>query len=294
MIRSMTAYARRLRPVPGGVLCWELRSINHRFAEISVHLPDDLRSLELAVRERLALSLKRGKIECGLRLQKGMVQGNADSASPELRVNEELVRQLLQTSQRINSWAENPAPLNTLDLLRWPGVLQTPEPKEELIAGEALTLLDESIGELVEARAREGAKIMAVIEQRCLAMQAIIAQMGRQLPAILARLRTRLSGRFAELSIELDPARLEQEMLILIQKIDVDEELERLSMHVHEVSRLLQDDEPVGRRLDFLMQELNREANTLGSKSVDAETSRAAIDLKVIIEQMREQIQNVE
>ncbi|MEO7558437.1 MAG: YicC/YloC family endoribonuclease [Gammaproteobacteria bacterium] len=294
MIRSMTAYARRLRPAPGGVLCWELRSINHRFAEISVHLPDDLRGLESAVRERIALSLKRGKIECSLRLQKAMAPSGADSTSPELRVNEALVKQLLQAARRINGWSENPAPLNALDLLRWPGVLQTPELPEELIAGEALALLDEAIGELVGARAREGAKIAAVIEQRCLAMQDIVAQMGRQLPAILARLRARLSGRFTELSIELDPARLEQEMLILIQKIDVDEELERLSMHVHEVRRLLHEDEPVGRRLDFLMQELNREANTLGSKSVDTETSRAAIDLKVIVEQMREQIQNVE
>jgi uncharacterized protein (TIGR00255 family) len=294
MIRSMTAFARQLRAVPGGVLCWELRAINHRFAEISVHLPEDLRSLEAAVRERVALSLKRGKIECSLRFQKALAQGTTGNTSAELRINQELVNQLLQAARQINSLADHAAPLNALDVLRWPGVVQAAEIKEELLASEALALLDDTIKELVEVRTREGAKIMAVIAQRCHTLQDVIMQVRQQLPTILAHLRAKLTGRFVELSIDLDPTRLEQEMLILIQKIDVDEELERLSMHVDEVSRLLQDDEPVGRRLDFLMQELNREANTLGSKSVDTETSRAAIDLKVIIEQMREQIQNIE
>lgn len=294
MIRSMTAFARQLRPVSGGVLCWELRSINHRFAEISVHLPEDLRNLETAVRERVALSLKRGKIECSLRLQKAVAQYAPGNSSVELRINDELVNQLLRASQQISALVKNAAPLNTLDILRWPGVVQAAEIKEDLLASEALALLDDAIKELVEARTREGAKIMAVITQRCEAMQDVIVQVRQQLPSTLARLRAKLTSRFTELSIELDPARLEQEMLILIQKVDVDEELERLAMHVDEVTRLLWEDEPVGRRLDFLMQELNREANTLGAKSVDTETSRAAIDLKVIIEQMREQIQNIE
>lgn len=294
MIRSMTAFARQPRPASGGVLCWELRSINHRFAEISVHLPEDLRGLETAVRERVALSLKRGKIECSLRFQKAIAQHTTENSNIELRINEDLVKQLLQAARQINSLADHAAPLNALDVLRWPGVVQAAEIKEELLTSEALALLDDTINELLAARAREGTKIMAVIAQRCQAMQDVVAQVRRQLPSILTSLRAKLTGRFTELSIELDPARLEQEMLILIQKIDVDEELERLSMHIDEVSRLLQDDEPVGRRLDFLMQELNREANTLGSKSVDTETSRAAIDLKVIIEQMREQIQNIE
>lgn len=294
MIRSMTAFARQPRQVSGGVLCWELRSINHRFAEISVHLPEDLRSLETAVRERVAMSLKRGKIECSLRFQKMTAPGITGNTSIELRINQELVDQLLRAARQINSLADHAAPLNALDVLRWPGVVQAAEIKEGLLASEALTLFDDTIEELLAARAREGAKIMSVIQQRCSVMQDVVTQVRRQLPVIQANLRAKLTGRFTELSIELDPARLEQEMLILIQKIDVDEELERLSMHIDEVSRLLQDDEPVGRRLDFLMQELNREANTLGSKSVDTETSRAAIDLKVIIEQMREQVQNIE
>ncbi|MEO5703323.1 MAG: YicC/YloC family endoribonuclease [Gammaproteobacteria bacterium] len=294
MIRSMTAFARQPRQVSGGILCWELRSINHRFTEISVHLPEDLRSLEPAVRERVALLLKRGKIECSLRLQKITAYSMAGNASAELRINDELINQLLRAAVQVDSLAENPAPLNAMDLLRWPGVVQTPEVKEGLLAGEALALLDDIIGELVEARAREGAKIKAVIEQRCHALQDVIVQVRHRLPTILAHLRAKLTNRFTELSIDLDPARLEQEMLILIQKVDVDEELERLTMHVDEVSRLLYENEPVGRRLDFLMQELNREANTLGAKSVDIETSRAAIDLKVIVEQMREQIQNIE
>ncbi len=294
MIRSMTAFARQPCQMPGGVLYWELRSINHRFTEIFVHLPEELRSLEPAIRERIALSLKRGKIECSLRLQKTAAREAMGNLITELRINEELVTQLLQATRQITGLIDNPAPVNALDVLRWPGVIQAAEVKEELLTNAALTSLDDMIRELLEARAREGAKIMAVVEQCCHAMQDVLAQVRRQLPTILAQLRTKLINRFTELSIEFDPLRLEQEMLVLIQKIDVDEELERLSMHVDEVSRLLQEDEPVGRRLDFLMQELNREANTLGAKSVDAETSRAAIELKVIIEQMREQIQNVE
>ncbi|MEW6352801.1 MAG: YicC/YloC family endoribonuclease [Pseudomonadota bacterium] len=293
MIRSMTAFARQHRQTQGGGLCWELRSVNHRFLEISLRLPDELHALELAVRERIAASLKRGKVECQLRFEPTSA-ALIDPAGVGLGVNLELVKHLVRAAREVGDLLDDAAPLNALEILRWPGVLKTANRGAEQLATEAMALLEDALGELIEARVREGAKMAAAIEQRCAAMLAIVEQVRLQLPSILAQLRARLTGRFAELNAEIDPTRLEQEMLILIQKMDVDEELERLAMHIQEVGRVLHEREPVGRRLDFLMQELNREANTLGAKSVDQETTRASIELKVLIEQVREQIQNIE
>lgn len=293
MIRSMTAFARQHRKTQDGVLCWELRSVNHRFLEISVHLPSELRSLEAAVRERIGALLKRGKIEAYLRFQALAGTAPAD-AERALHVNHALVKQLLGAVRQIAPLAEHAAPVNVLDLLRWPGVLETQEPDTEQTSMQALALLDDSLHELIAMRVREGEKIKALVEQRCSAMHAILGQVRHELPKIMASLRARLMNRFAELALELDPLRLEQEMLILIQKTDIDEEIERLEMHAKEICSLVHHHEPVGRRLDFLMQELNREANTLGAKSIGIETTRASLELKVIIEQMREQIQNIE
>jgi len=293
MMRSMTAFARQHRQVQGAVLYWELRSVNHRFLEVSLHLPEALRSLDMAARERIAATLKRGKVEAYLRLQDGAATGS--SAGGTLQVNDDLVQQLLHAARRVNNLLDIPAPLSALEVLRWPGVLLTQESgTDDSLGPAALALLDDVLEELVGVRVREGAKIAAHIEQRCAALRTLVAQLHAQLPATLAHLRARLVSRMAGLGDGLDPARLEQEMLLLIQKSDVDEELERLDMHVKEISRVLHEQEPLGRRLDFLMQELNREANTLGAKAADTETTRASIEMKVIIEQMREQVQNVE
>ncbi|MBI2779157.1 MAG: YicC family protein [Gammaproteobacteria bacterium] len=288
MIRSMTAFARQERSTEWGTLAWELRSINHRFLELSIRLPEDLRGLEPQTREHVALRLNRGKVECHLRFQP------ASLAPIELVLNKEFVSRLVQTSREVDRLLYSSAPVNSLDILRWPGALQAVEIDLGPVCEAALLLLDETLDSLAEARAREGARLKVVLEQRCDALSALVTQVRARLPEIRARFRERLASRLAEIKAELDPARLEQEMALLAQKIDVDEEMERLGSHVEEMRRTLNQNEPVGRRLDFLMQELNREANTLGSKSADIETTRASMEMKVLIEQMREQIQNIE
>jgi len=288
MIHSMTAFARQEGSGECGALGWELRSVNHRYLEISARLPDDFRVIEMPVRAQVAKHLNRGKVDCSLRFQA------AAGVSGEMAVNKELARQLSQASREVDALLYNPGPVSSMDILRWPGVLQTPALDLEAIHHEAMDLLELTLQELVETRAREGARLKEVIEQRLDAMEPIVAQVREQLPDLLAAHREKLHARLAELKAELDTSRLEQEMVFLAQRMDVDEELERLAGHIEEVRRVLGQDQPKGRRLDFLMQELHREANTLGSKSVAAETTRASVDLKVLIEQMREQVQNIE
>ncbi len=288
MIRSMTAFARQEQNTEWGALAWELRSINHRFLEASIRLPEELRGLEPQVRERVALRLHRGKVECHLRFQ------SASQTPAELVLNKEFVSRLVQASREVDRLLYSSAPVNSLDILRWPGALQAVETDLEPVCAAALLLLDETLASLAEARAREGARLQVMLEQRCDALSALVTQVRARLPEIRARFRERLANRLAEIKAELDPARLEQEMALLAQKIDVDEEMERLGSHVEEMRRTLNQSEPVGRRLDFLMQEFNRETNTLGSKSADIETTRASVEMKVLIEQMREQIQNIE
>jgi len=288
MIRSMTAFARQERSGEWGALGWELRSVNHRYLEISARLPEDFRVIEMPMRALVAKHLNRGKVDCSLRFQAAV------GVLGEMAVNRELARQLSQASREVDALLYNPGPVSSMDILRWPGVLQTPALDLEAIHHEAMDLLELALQELVETRAREGARLKEVIEQRLDAMEPIVAQVRERLPDLLAAQREKLQARLAELKAELDTARLEQEMVFLAQRMDVDEELERLSGHIEEVRRVLGQDQPKGRRLDFLMQELHREANTLGSKSVAAETTRASVDLKVLIEQMREQVQNIE
>jgi len=288
MIRSMTAFARQERQGEWGVLVWELRAVNQRYLELTVRLPDELKSLETAVRERATAGLGRGKVECALRYQPG-TQANAPFA-----INAALVQRLVQALRDVEAQMPSPAPVNALDLLRWPGVVEKPELDMQPLQVAALELFDAALIDLVEMRGREGQRLKELIEQRCATMSDLVQQARVRLPEVLTRQRDKLAARLAELALGADPGRLEQEMVIQAQKLDIAEEIDRLEGHIGEVRRIMGRPEAVGRKLDFLMQELNREANTLGSKSADAETTRISVDLKVLIEQMREQIQNIE
>ena len=288
MIRSMTAFARAEAETELGALAWELRSVNHRYLEIAPRLPEELRGLEPRVRERIGQALGRGKVDATLRLR----PATRDGATLDL--DQEMVERVGRACANIASQLGHIQPPNPLELLRWPGVLRETERDLAPLAEVAMTLLDQALAELTATREREGAQIHELLASRCAAMeQLVIAERGR-LPQVRARLREKLTARLAELRAQVDQDRLEQELVFLAQKMDVDEELDRLEGHITEVRRVLERPEPVGRRLDFLMQEFNREANTLGSKSADPETTRTAVELKVLIEQMREQVQNVE
>jgi len=251
-------------------------------------LPEDLRSLEPVVREHVGKRIKRGKLDATLRFK------SVPQADQPLEIDHELASKLSHVSREIDGMLYNAAPVNSFDVLRWPGVLVTPEQDFARIGEAALALLDAALDELMANREREGEKLKAIIEQRCAAMEEQVAAVRKRLPEVLQAVRERLQARLSELAGELDNDRVEQEIALLANKADVDEELDRLDTHIAEVRRVLAQDEPVGRRLDFLMQELNREANTLGSKSVDAALTQASVELKVLIEQMREQVQNIE
>jgi uncharacterized protein (TIGR00255 family) len=289
MIRSMTAFARQEGDGEWGALQLELRSVNHRYLEVNPRLPEELRQLEPMLRERIGRRLGRGKIDCTIRYQPPTA-----ATAGGVKVNTELVKQLSHASREVDSLIYNPAPVNSLEVLRWPGVLESAAVDMEQLRGAAMALLDAALQELDENRGREGEKLKTIILQRADSAAEVVTAVRQRLPEVLAAVRQRLNERLAELRQELDENRLEQEMVLQAQKLDVDEEMDRLETHLAEVRRVLERDEPVGRRLDFLMQELNREANTLGSKSADSETTKASVELKVLIEQMREQIQNIE
>ncbi|OYV75371.1 MAG: YicC family protein [Chromatiales bacterium 21-64-14] len=288
MICSMTAYARCERQEKAGLLAWELRSVNHRYLEMSLRIPDEFRGLENQARDAVKSALRRGKLDATLRFEP------APEMRPALSVDHELAARLVQISREVDGLLFNSAAVNSLDILRWPGVLQVTRPDLEPLHAHALALLQETLEDLVKSRAREGAQLRDVVLQRCDALEAFLPVVRQNLPAVLEGYRQRLHKRLAELDVGVDAGRLEQEVALVGQRMDVDEELDRLAMHLGEVRRVLAQDEAVGRRLDFLMQELNREANTLASKSVDGEVTRASVEMKVLIEQMREQIQNIE
>lgn len=288
MIHSMTAYARTTVETSLGVSTWELRTVNNRYLEQSLRLPEELRGLDPAIRERMAGRLSRGKVDCNLKLQ------SARAAADAMTVNVALATQIAGACERIQQLLPVSAPVSAMEVLRWPGVIEAQTIDVETANKVVLQSLDAALEELVATREREGARLEVLISARCEEIERIVNEVSARLPGIVERTRTRIQTKLAEVSAELDPNRVEQEMVIFAQKVDVAEELERLGVHIQEVRDVLKRKEPVGRRLDFLMQELNREANTLGSKSVDAETTRAAVDLKVLIEQMREQVQNVE
>jgi len=287
MVHSMTAFARAEHARDQGTLAWELRSVNHRYLEPHLRLPEALRDLEGAVREALRQGVSRGKIECTLRFSE-------DSAGRPLQVDRARAAQLVAAAETVASLIQQPAPLNPLEVLAWPGVLVADASDPQALNAQAMTLFEQALAELKAGRAREGAELARLINERLDAMSEEVATLRTLVPQMLATQRQKLLDRFADLRAELDPQRLEQEMVMLAQKSDVAEELDRLGTHVAEVRRVLASGGATGRRLDFLMQELNREANTLGSKAFDPRSTQAAVNLKVLIEQMREQVQNIE
>ena len=288
MIASMTGFARRETAGEWGTLVCELRSVNHRFLEAGFRLPDELRAAEGELRARLTRQLRRGKVDCTITYRRPQGAGSA------LEVDQVALERVLAAVHLVTRSLREPSALNALDVLRWPGVLREDGGSGEQLLAATYAVFGATLEELVAARAREGARLRELLEQRCTALEALVVGVRARLPEVQARMRTRLKERLAELTASVEPERLEQELALLLQRLDVDEELERLAGHISEVRRVIGAGEPAGRRLDFLMQELNREANTLSSKSQDLETTRSAVDMKVLIEQMREQVQNAE
>ena len=288
MLKSMTAFARVQNSESFGTLIWELRSVNSRYLDINCRLPEEFRAQEGRVRECINNRLRRGKIECTLRY---MPEQAADSS---IRINDPLVKSLLDACQQINTRLHQPSEINPVDILGWPGVVAEAEQDFKSIYESSERLLLDALDELIANREREGERMQQLIQERCAGMQGIVDAIRPQLPDIQQRYRAKLVARLEELQSGVDRDRLEQELVFLAQKMDVDEELDRLDAHLKELNDVMGREEAVGRRLDFLMQELNREANTLGSKSADISTTQASVELKVLIEQMREQIQNIE
>lgn len=289
MIYSMTAFARAQSQGKWGSLVCEMRSINHRYLEASVHLSEVVRVLEMPIRERIRELLKRGKIECSIRYQP-----SSAAEGSLFTVNTALVSELCKASETISGLLKESAPIYPTDILRFPGVLETKESDLSELESEVFKLLDKTIHDLVAARGREGEELKKTFLDRIELMQKELAKVRERLPAIMNEARERLNKRFTDAKVELDPTRLEQEMVMFAQKIDIAEEIDRTETHISEIRRILKQGGLVGRRLDFLMQELNREANTMGSKSVDPVVTHAAVEMKVLIEQVREQVQNVE
>ena len=288
MLHSMTGFARTTAEPETGPLTWELRAVNHRYLDLQFKLPDELRVHEQSLRKLVATKVRRGKVECALSISRDVDSG------ADIELNEELVRVLAARLEQVAEVLDDADDVNPMDVLRWPGVIRHREMDVEPLVAAATEAFAEALDALASMRASEGERIAAMIEARLKDISAISASVRARMPHVLEATREKQRERLAKLDIEADPERLEAELALVAQKLDVDEELDRLDSHVVEIRDAIARDEPVGRRLDFLMQELNREANTLGSKSGDAETTRAAVDLKVLIEQMREQIQNVE
>lgn len=288
MIRSMTAFARQDTQGDWGTLTCEIRTVNHRYLEPSFRLPEALRELENAFREQLRNQLKRGKVDVSMRLQ------TAESAAQSFEVSDDMARAVNEAANHVNRILDNPAHINALDVLRWPGVLSVKELDYSPARDAAAELFERTIADLVTVREREGERLRPLFEDRLATMGQLVNEVRERMPELLKAQEQQLRDRFEKARVELDPERVAQEMVMLAQKSDVAEELDRLAAHISEVSDTLTSDDAIGRRLDFLMQELNREANTLSSKSIDARVTRVAVDLKVLIEQMREQVQNIE
>ena len=290
MAYSMTAFARDETSDNAGTFIWELRSVNHRYLELNLRLPEQLRQIEPQVRKLLQSSLKRGKVDCGLKYQPPQTE------AATLAVNNEVITSLLATIEQIQpQLPDNQRGVTALDILGWPGAVNPPAaPDGDALTKSAITALKTSLDQLKQTRAKEGEQLSGLISQRLDSIDEIVAKIRVRVPEIISSRRDKLRTRVEELVSKTDPDRLEQELVILAQKADVEEELDRLEIHLREVHDTLARDEPIGRRLDFLMQELNREANTTASKSIDGEMTALTVDLKVLIEQMREQIQNIE
>ena len=287
MIYSMTAFARLEVKKDWGDAVWEIRSVNQRYLENFFRLPEQFRGLENTLREKLRQSLTRGKIECSLRIE------TKKQANAELNLNNELGKQVFQPLQWVNAPAGE-GEINWSDVLRYPGVVEAQEQDLDAISQDLLTAFDDLLTDFIAMRGREGEKLNDIIQQRLDAIAVEADKVRSQMPAVLQWQRERLLQRFEDAQLNLDPQRVEQEMILLAQRVDVAEELDRLQMHVKETTNILKKGGAVGRKLDFMMQELNRESNTLASKSINADITASAVELKVLIEQMREQIQNLE
>jgi len=284
----MTGFARDERVLPLGLIAWELRSVNHRYLEISLRLPEEMRSLEGDLRQAIGAKLRRGKVDATLVLRPDVAREIA------LELDEPLLDRLVEQVGRVRRRTGDIASIDAMELLRWPGVVREPERDLRPLQEASVTLLDSALEQLCGARAAEGARLRELMVARCHGIGALVTQVSARLPEVRERIRVRLMEKLSVIAASPNQERFEQELVLALQRMDVDEELDRLKGHLDEVLSALDGDEAVGRRLDFLMQELNREANTLSSKSQDLETTRAAVEIKVLIEQLREQVQNVE
>lgn len=284
----MTAFAGNETEIGDLTISCELRSVNHRYCDISLKLPDRLRFVEADLRSAIAAKISRGKVECSLSYKKQAKSGQ------HFIINADAVTTLLAATATIEQQMPAPLSFSALDVLAFPGIQQEPDIDKDQLSQSIAALVDQTLAQLIEAREREGAQLKLLIEERCAKMLSFVVSAGKRMPEVLLLIRNKLKDRITELVAQPDFDRLEQELVLLTQKLDIAEELDRLETHITEVLRVLQQKDPVGRRLDFLMQELNREANTLGSKSADKEMTKIAIELKVLIEQMREQVQNIE
>ena len=288
MTASMTSFGRIEETTPWGHVIWEIRTVNHRYLEINLRLPEEFRQMEAGIRERISQSIKRGKVDCQFRFEA------ADLDERALNINQSLASKVAEAASAVQASIDNAASINPMEVLRWPGVIERNKLDVDNMTSDVLALLDKAMDMVVDTRKTEGEKLKQMILERCQASEQIANDIRQQIPAIMHGLKDKLKARIEELCQEADQDRLEQELAYLAQKYDVAEELDRLAAHISEVSRVLNQGKPAGRRLDFLMQELNREANTLGSKAADIQYTNASVELKVLIEQMREQIQNIE
>ena len=288
MLHSMTGFARESVETDIGTLTWEIRAVNHRYLDVQFKLPEDLRPREQAFRQQASAALGRGKVECALYFRRAVHQDS------ELQIDTQLVELIGHRISELTSKLPNVAAVNPIEILRWPGVVIQNDLDAEPLFERSGALFEDALAAINKMRTAEGERIAEMLESRCSEIGTIAGSVRKRMPEVLDAARKRQKERVEKLDVEADPERLEVELALIAQKIDVDEELDRLDSHLVEIRKALKSTKPVGRRLDFLMQELNREANTLGSKSADAATTKAAVDLKVLIEQMREQVQNVE
>ncbi len=288
MLCSMTGFARVEDVCEQGNVSWELRSVNHRYLEINFRLPEEVRRLEPQLRQHLQKHLARGKVDCVFRYQL------AEAQTAALELNEPLLESLLKQIHHVNEKLPQATPAEAVDLLSWPGVVRTAEVDMQSFHATCLDLFQKATEQLVDMRSTEGERLKDMLEERCEEINSIVKQVRVRYPQVLEALKQKQQQRIDELNLEFDQQRFEQELVYTSQKLDIAEELDRLDSHLSEMQSIFQRKDPIGRRLDFLMQEFNREANTLASKSADIETTQAAVDLKVLIEQMREQVQNIE
>lgn len=288
MTLSMTAFARHELTLDSGTLSWEIRSVNHRYLELTLRMEEAFRPLEIAIRKKFAQKITRGKVEAVLKFQPSSQQKAA------IQIDQTLARSVIDACEQLSEMSAATTPLDPLRLLQWPEIVSQPQVDIEQLSKAVMLGLNAALEDFIASRRREGDALAQMIAQRCQEIDVIALHVRQRMPEIVSQHHQRLQARIAEFTVTLEPERLEQEIVLLAQKSDVAEELDRLQSHVTEVTHVLSRNEPIGRRLDFLMQELNREANTLSSKSIDSDTTRYAVDLKVLIEQMREQIQNIE